>query len=197
MYSSLQLRSTLPAVLDRSPEPVPPPGDRLGSVLVPILVSTSEPRLVFTRRTETLSRHAGEISFPGGLADEGEDATSAALREAEEELGLPPADVSLAGRLPAVHTRVTGILIVPVVGFLDEDPRFSPNAHEIADVLEFPLSELIARGAETDFEFEGGSFRTHVYDVDGHVIWGATARILWSFIDLLEHAVGSGGAVPA
>ena len=197
MYSSLELRSALPALLDRSEEPVPPPGDRLASVLVPVLVSTPEPRIVFTRRTETMSRHAGEISFPGGLADDGEDAATAALREAEEELGLAPADVSLAGRLPPVHTRVTGILIVPLVGFLDRDPRFTPNADEIADVLEFRLSDLIARGAETDFEFEGARFRTHVYDVDGHVIWGATARILWSFIDLLGQVSGTDGAVPA
>jgi 8-oxo-dGTP pyrophosphatase MutT (NUDIX family) len=197
MYTSQALRTTLPSILDRSSDAAPAPEDSLASVLVPILVSTPEPRMVFTKRTDTLSRHAGEISFPGGLADEGEDAASAVLREAEEELGLAAADVTLVGTLPPVHTRVTGILIVPFVGFLERDPRFTPNADEIADVLEFRLADLIAGGAESDFEYEGARFRTHLYEVDGHVIWGATARILWSFIDLLEQAEGSDGAVLA
>jgi 8-oxo-dGTP pyrophosphatase MutT (NUDIX family) len=197
MYSSQELRTTLPSILDRSSNAAPAPGDSLASVLVPVLISAREPRVVFTKRTDTLSRHAGEISFPGGLADEGEDAASAVLREAEEELGLVPADVTLVGTLPPVHTRVTGILIVPFVGFLERDPQFVPNANEIADVLEFRLADLIPGGAESDFEYEGARFRTHLYEVEGHVIWGATARILWSFIDLLDQAEGSDGAVPA
>jgi len=161
------------------------------------VVSTPEPRLVLTKRTDTLSRHAGEISFPGGLADEGEEASAAALREAEEELGLASADVKLVGSLPPVHTRVTGILIVPFVGFLERDPRFTPNADEIADVLEFRLADLVSSGAETEFQYEGARFHTYVYEVDGHVIWGATARILWSFIDVLDRAEGTDGAIPA
>lgn len=190
MYTSQALREALPALLDRVTDVALPAETSLAAVLVPVLVSTAEPRLVFTRRTETLSRHAGEISFPGGLADEGEDPAAAALREAEEELGLQPADVELVGSLPPVHTRVTGILIVPFVGLLEKDPRFTPNADEIADVLEFGLANLVARGAETEFEHEGRMFLTHVYEVDGQVIWGATARILWSFIELLGRAPG-------
>jgi len=185
----------LPGVLDQATEVSLPTDTSLAAVLVPILVATPEPRLVFTRRTETLSRHAGEISFPGGLADEGEDPATAALREAEEELGLAPADVELVGSLPHVHTRVTGILIVPYVGFLATDPRFTPNAEEIADVLEFRLADLVDHGAESDFEHEGRTFQTHVYEVDGHVIWGATARILWSFIELLGGAGGRNGVL--
>jgi 8-oxo-dGTP pyrophosphatase MutT (NUDIX family) len=197
MYSSRHVRETLPQLLDQVIDTTVPPKTSLAAVLVPLLVATPNPRVVFTRRTDTLSRHAGEISFPGGLADQGEDAASAALREAEEELGLRPADVQMLGSLPPVHTRVTGILIVPFVGLVEKDPRFTPNADEIADVLEFPLADLIASGAETDFEYKGARFRTHLYEVDGHVIWGATARILWSFIDLLGQARGSSGAVPA
>jgi 8-oxo-dGTP pyrophosphatase MutT (NUDIX family) len=197
MYSSQELRALLPLFLDRHSDATVPPGDSLASVLVPVLVSTPDPRVVFTRRTETLSRHAGEISFPGGLADQGEDPASAALRETEEELGLAPADVELMGSLPQVHTRVTRILIVPFVGLLAKDPRFTPNAEEIADVLEFRLADLIDRGAESEFEYDGNSFQTFVYDLDGHVIWGATARILWSFIELLRAQGRSGAARPA
>ena len=173
-----------------------PPGTRLASVLVPILTAAPEPRLVFTRRTDTLTRHPGEISFPGGLADEGESLAQAALREAEEELGLAPDDVVLVGALPPVHTRVTGILIVPFVGLLRVDPRYTPNAAEIADVLEFPLADLVAAGALEEWEWEGRLFETHVFDMSGHVIWGATARILASFIELLEPAPATEGGVP-
>lgn len=157
-------------------------------MLAPILGAGPEPRLVFTKRADTLSRHAGEISFPGGLVDRGEEPAAAALREAEEELGLRPWDVELLGMLEPVHTRVTGILILPFVGWLRTDPRFTPNAAEIADVLEFGLADLVARGTEAEFEHDGRSFRTHVYRMDGHVIWGATARILRSLIEVLEGA---------
>jgi 8-oxo-dGTP pyrophosphatase MutT (NUDIX family) len=159
------------------------------AVLIPVLAAAAEPRVVFTRRSDTLSRHAGEISFPGGLVDPGEPLAAAALREAEEELGLAPADVELIGALGPVHTRVTGILIVPFVGFLWKEPRFTPNVHEIAEVLEFPLADLVARGVEAEFEHEGYRFTTHVYEMDGSVIWGATAHILRTFIEVVRRSM--------
>jgi len=176
-----------------SPDQILSEGARPAAVLVPVLVARDEPRLVFTKRTETLSRHAGEISFPGGMADPGEDLAATALREAEEELGLAPADVELLGSLPPVHTHVSGILVVPFVGLLHREPRFTPNAGEIAEVLEFPLQRLIDVGEERWFEREGFRFRTHVFDVDDHVIWGATARILRSFLDVLGKVGGPVG----
>jgi len=186
------LRSTLLSVLGPASGHGPAamdgyPSDTLpAAVLAPILASGAEPRMVFTERTDTMSRHAGEISFPGGLVDEGEPPEAAALREAREELGLRVQDVELLGTLPPVHTHVSGILILPFVGWVTVDPRFTPNAAEIARVLEFPLRELIARGTEEEFEHEGQRFRTFVYDMDGYVIWGATGRILRSLIELLE-----------
>lgn len=165
-------------------------GARPAAVLVPILAEGAEPRIVFTRRTDTLSRHAGEISFPGGLAEGGEDLATAALREAEEELGVRPADVELVGGLPSVHTHVSGILITPFVGLLHGDRPFAPNAAEIAEVLEFPLAALIGAGAEREWEWEGHRFITFVYALEGHSIWGATARILRSLIEALEEGTG-------
>jgi 8-oxo-dGTP pyrophosphatase MutT (NUDIX family) len=185
-----RLRSVLEpvATMDLHAELDVPPQTALAAVLAPIVASERGVRMVFTKRTDTLSRHAGEISFPGGLLDHGEEPATAALREAEEELGLKPSDVDLLGALPPVHTHVSGILILPFVGWLGSDLRFSPNEAEIADILEFPLSELVSRGGETEFEREGRRFQTYVYEMDGHTIWGATARILHSFIELMDAA---------
>ncbi len=186
MISPSAIRDRLAPLLDPAPRVAWMPDTRPGAVLVPILSSTSEPRLVFTRRSDSMSRHAGEISFPGGLIEAGEEPAAAALREAEEELGLAPAEVEVIGALEPVHTRVTGVLIVPFVGLLWADPQFRPNAAEIAEVLEFSLPDLAAKSAITEFVHEGRTFETHVFDMDGHVIWGATARILRSLLDLLE-----------
>jgi 8-oxo-dGTP pyrophosphatase MutT (NUDIX family) len=186
MYPSEELRDRLRSFLDPAPRVEVPAGATPAAVLVPVLGAAPEPRLVFTKRTDTLSRHAGEISFPGGLADPGEELAAAALREAQEELGLSPSDVELVGALEPVHTRVTGILIVPFVGFLWRDPRFTPNAAEISEVLEFPLGDLVTRGREAEFEHDGRSFTTQVYEMDGRTIWGATAKILTTFIDVVR-----------
>jgi 8-oxo-dGTP pyrophosphatase MutT (NUDIX family) len=180
--------------LDPAPLVEVPSDASPAAVLVPILGAAPEPRLVFTKRTDTMSRHAGEISFPGGLVDPGEHLAAAALREAQEELGLAPSDVELVGALEPVHTRVTGILIIPFVGFLWKDPRFTPNAEEIAEVLEYPLADLVAIGRKAEFEHEGRTFTTHVYEMDGQVIWGATAAILTAFIELIRDLVMEEGA---
>jgi 8-oxo-dGTP pyrophosphatase MutT (NUDIX family) len=157
-------------------------GARPAAVLVPVLAAAPEPRIVFTRRNEYLSRHAGEISFPGGLADPGEDLRDTALRETEEELGVRRGDVDVLGSLPPVHTHVSGILIAPFVGLLRVDPILTPNAAEIAEVIEVPLRVLVDVGEVRWLERDGVRFATHVYEVGEHMIWGATGRILHSFL---------------
>ncbi|MGZ4113952.1 MAG: NUDIX hydrolase [Actinomycetota bacterium] len=165
------------------PSPVPPPDTRLAGVLVPLVLG-ERPSAVFTRRTEHLSRHAGEISFPGGLRhDEDGDLRATALRETQEELGLDPAAVDVLGTLPPVHTFVSGILIVPFVGALSERPAFWPNDAEIAEVLEFSLDELVRAESLVEFPREGRVYRGYAYEMPNATIWGATARILH---DLLE-----------
>ncbi len=168
------------------PDAMAPSGEaRPAAVLVPVLAAPPEVRVVFTLRSDDLSRHAGEVSFPGGLADPGETLERAALRESEEELGIAAADVELLGGLPQVHTHVSGILITPFVGLLNEDPVLQPNEAEIAEVLEVPLRVLAEVGEERWIERGGMRFPTQVFDVGGLVIWGATGRILRSFLDLL------------
>jgi 8-oxo-dGTP pyrophosphatase MutT (NUDIX family) len=186
MYPPGPLRDRLRTLLDPAPDFELPDDTAASAVLMPILAAGPELRVVFTKRSDQLSRHAGEISFPGGISDPGERPDQTALRETEEELGLAPQDVELLGALPTVYTRVTAMLIVPFVGMLWADPLFTPNAAEIERVLEYRLEDLYAAGAEADFEWAGNRFRTFVYDMNGSVIWGATARILWSFFELLD-----------
>ena len=124
MYRS-DVRTRLEGSLDPSPSPTAGPGNRLAAVLLPLL----EDRLVLTRRTEHLSRHPGEISFPGGLTqDEDADLAATALRETQEELGLSPEEVEVLGALAPVHTFVSAILIVPFVGVVSGNPAFAPTA---------------------------------------------------------------------
>lgn len=185
MYSADEIRSRLAGVLDPAGGYPDARGERIAAVLVPV-ITEGEPRIVFTRRTDTLSRHAGEISFPGGLADPGETPTVTALRETEEELGVTADLVEVLGTFGTFHTRVLGTVIVPVVGLLASEPAFRPNAAEIQRVLIEPLAALGPLGHESEWEWEGRTFPTYVFDTPGQVIWGATARILRGFLDALE-----------
>ena len=187
MYPS-DLRERLPALLPRRPDPEPAAGDRIAAVLLPVVEGD---RVVFTRRTEHLSRHPGEISFPGGLRhDEDEDLAATALRETEEELGVPRDAVELLGSMASVHTFVSAILIVPFVGLLDEPVAFRPNAGEIAEVLRYPLAELDALETTVEWPRDGRVYRGFAYPmVDGNTIWGATATILHGLLDILRTGV--------
>jgi 8-oxo-dGTP pyrophosphatase MutT (NUDIX family) len=156
-------------------------------VLLP-LIDGPVPSLVFTQRTEELPRHAGEISFPGGLVEAADGELGAtALRETREELGLDPSAVHLAGALSPIHTRVSGILVVPFVGMLEARPEFSPNPGEIAEVLEYPLRALAEVEAMVEWLVDGdGVFRGYAYEMDGRTIWGATARMLHELLELVR-----------
>lgn len=179
---AIDLRARLADALDRDPSHVPPPGDRLAAVLLPVVDGRS---LMFTRRSETMSRHPGEISFPGGLPHAGDrDLAETALRETQEELGIPPSAVEVVGALPPVHTFVSGILIVPFVGMVEGRPALNPNAGEIAEVLEYPIDALADREAEVEWRRDDHVYRGYAFEMGEHTIWGATARILHSLIQV-------------
>ncbi len=176
----------LRASLDPVPTPRPAPGARLAAVLLP-LIAGPEPALVFTRRADDLPRHAGEVSFPGGLQEEGDAGLAeTALRESEEELGLEPAAVDVLGALAPVHTTVSGILVVPFVGMLAGRPAFTPNAGEIAQVLEFSLARLVEAEAEVEWPLGDHVYRGFAYELSGTTIWGVTGRILHGLIDVVR-----------
>ena len=154
------------------------------AVLIPLFGFPRRPGLVLTERRHDLRRHAGEISFPGGRRDHPEEELRrTALREAEEEIGLNPAAVEIAGALPPIGTFVTGYRVYPFVGLIDEELDFAPNPTEVETVLAFEIEPLRASFAMRRLVRRGIPFRTPTYVVDGHLIWGATARIL---ADLLQ-----------
>lgn len=159
------------------------------AVLVALFLASDhqDPHAVFTRRRTDLRRHAGEISFPGGRRDpEDADLAETALREAEEEIGLPRTQVSLLGELPPVSTFVTNYVIHPFVGLIPTGLHWEASPTEVDAVLELPLDALRAGRTRTRMERRGISFETDAYIVDDHLIWGATARILESLLERLQ-----------
>jgi 8-oxo-dGTP pyrophosphatase MutT (NUDIX family) len=156
------------------------------AVLVPVYELGGELHAVFTRRRDDLRRHAGEISFPGGRQDsEAEDLRETALREAEEEIGLSREDVDIVGALSPTPTLVTNYAIYPFVGTIEPGHRWRPSAAEVAEVLELSLPGLLAGHSRQRLLRRGVPFRTDVYELDGHFIWGATARILSDLFERL------------
>jgi len=184
MYPAI--RDALRSALDPDPRPVAPPGDRLAAVLAPLVV-LPEPTLIFTVRAPDLSRHAGEVSFPGGLLDEGEALVDAALRETFEEIGIAPSDVEILGALPPVNTSVSGILVVPFVGMVERPPGFTVSDAEIAKVLSFPVATLAEVESEVEYPRDGGGvWRGWDYELEGEVVWGATGWMLHSLLEIVR-----------
>jgi 8-oxo-dGTP pyrophosphatase MutT (NUDIX family) len=154
------------------------------AVLVPLFIAGDELHVVLTRRRDDMRRHAGEVSFPGGRADpEDADLPSTALREAHEEIGLPPAAVQLIGALQPTPTIATNYAVYPFVGLIEPGFAWEPSAGEVAEVLELPLGALRAGHGRRRMLRRGVPFRTDVYVVGETLVWGATARMLG---DLLE-----------
>ena len=154
------------------------------AVLVPLFVSRGELHAVFTKRREDLRRHPGEISFPGGRRDHPhEELHTTALREAEEEIGLPARAVELVGALQPTPTIATNYAVYPFVGLIEPGHEWRPSATEVAEVMEVPLRALRAGYERRRLLRRGVPFRTDVYVVGEDVIWGATARMV---SDLLE-----------
>jgi 8-oxo-dGTP pyrophosphatase MutT (NUDIX family) len=161
------------------------PGAKHAAVLVPLyLDARGALHAVFTERRADLRRHAGEISFPGGRRDE-EDSNlrDTALRETYEEIGVPPDAVELLGALQPTPTFVTNYAIYPFVGLIEPGFAWVLQEAEVGQVLELPLAAVRAGYARRRLVRRGIPFRTDTYTVGGHLIWGATARIV---ADLLE-----------
>jgi len=162
------------------------------AVLIPLRMRDDGAiNFVFTKRRDDLSKHAGEISFPGGRPEgHDKDLVATALREAHEEIGLLPADVTLLGALPPISTYVTNFAIYPFVGAVAADLQWTPEQREVETVLEFELSNLAAVYERREIVRHGFGFETDAYEIDEHLIWGATARILTTALDRLKPLIG-------
>jgi 8-oxo-dGTP pyrophosphatase MutT (NUDIX family) len=147
--------------------------------------------ILLTVRTDLVEHHKGQISLPGGAADESDrDVEATALRETLEEVGILPDDVELLGRLDDVHT-VSHYRVTPVVGALADAPRgFTPSPFEVAEVLEIPLSHLLdpANLIEERRDRDGVVTIAPAYEYQGYRVWGVTARIVASFLSLFADA---------
>jgi 8-oxo-dGTP pyrophosphatase MutT (NUDIX family) len=193
----LHAADVVAAVADRSPTEAVAPLDTLRSsaVLVALTDGDDGAEVLLTRRSERLSSHRGEISFPGGRVDAGETFEAAALREAFEEVAMSPSSVHLHGRLEPISTMASRSFIVPVVGTLDSHPALTPAAAEVERILWVPLAELTRADTfrEELWDFDGGRRPIFFFELDDETIWGATARILHQ---LLRVALGIVGPEP-
>lgn len=186
--------NALVAQIQRKLESTPPkllnlPGLELrdSAVLVPLVERGGAPHVIFTRRLETLRSHGGQYSFPGGATDP-EDPTPVhtALRETEEELRIPRAAVKVIGMLDELPT-ITQYRIRPVVGVVPSELAYEPSPEEIAEVVEVPLLRLLdpASTRTERWMLRGAARDVFLYDYQGHVIWGATARIVRNFLEVI------------
>jgi len=195
LLSAVTLVERLRASLALEPREGLLPGDLMegatdaskdAAVLVAV-TDRDEPGVIFTVRREHLRTHAGQVSFPGGRCDPGEGAVAAALREADEEIGLPQAIVDIWGTADRYRT-ITGYCVPPVLGLIPPDLQLAPHEHEVADWFEAPLSFVLdaANQQRMSAEFQGRT--RHYYEINwqGRRIWGATAAMLVNLRRRLE-----------
>ncbi len=162
---------------------------RDAAVLVPVVVRESGPTVLLTQRTDHLHHHPGQISFPGGRVEQHDESPlEAALRETEEEIGLARRHVEIIGRLPEYRT-VTGFAIYPVVGLVRPPFELELDDFEVAEVFEVPLAFLLepANRQRHRIEYQGVMREYFAMPWQGRFIWGATAGMLVSLADLLQH----------
>ncbi len=157
------------------------------AVLIPLFKKNGEYYVLLTRRTDKVSHHKGQISFPGGRQDKGEDLLSTALREAKEEMGIEEKDVHILGELDDICTVASDFCISPFVGLVPYPYSFTINCHEIEEIIEVPLSVFLDENKfrEELRERNGEPIRVYFFQHEDYTIWGATARILKELLDLL------------
>jgi 8-oxo-dGTP pyrophosphatase MutT (NUDIX family) len=178
-------------IKQRVPVILPPdPSRRQAAVLLPLFKNATDYHLVFTKRTETLTHHKGQVSFPGGSFEPSDgDLLTTALRESYEEVGIRPEHVSILGRLDDLSTFSTSFTISPFVGLIPYPYPFRPNPIEVAIVFDAPVSVLADPTMGRKYiraRDDGATIEDYEFYVNGHVIWGATARIVRHFLSVLN-----------
>jgi len=181
----------------RTPKPIEGQGSllRRAAVLVPLFKADSEYRVLFTKRTDTVEAHKGQISFPGGRIEE-EDGSplETALRESDEEIGLSRKDVTVLGQMDDARTVSSNYIVHPFVGLIPYPYEFKTSAQEVKELLEVPFHVFLSRdscGENSPVIYEGATYQTPAYRYKGEVIWGATARIMRNLAKMLRESSNS------
>ena len=164
------------------------PNAQAAAVLVPVFEEDGVARLLLTRRSTNLPSHQGQVAFPGGKVHEGESSEAGALREAYEEVGIPPADVDVVGPLEELATVASQFVLAPFVGILPARPTLVVSPGEVARAFDVSVADLMDDDVyhEERWDLRGMSNRPmHFFDVADETVWGATARILFDLLALV------------
>lgn len=185
LRAALAARAPGVAPVDRiASEHLPPGGFTAAANLVPLHEKDGAVHLLLTRRPKHMRRHAGQLSVPGGRIEPGEDALAAALREAQEEIGLDPAHADVLGRLSETLVLQSAFRLTPWVASVPYPYPYVADPQEVDEILHVPLSALLRPGAHRVERREayGLSLDVHFFRLGADVLWGATARIIWELL---------------
>lgn len=191
LRSALEGRTPGAAPVDRvAAEHLPPGGFARAANLVVLDERAGEPRLLLTRRPLHMRRHAGQLSFPGGRMEPGEEPLAAALREAREEIGLEPSDVDVLGRLSETLVLQSAFRLTPWVARVPYPYAYAPDPREVDEILHVPLSALLRPDAHRVEQRQayGMNLDVHYFELGTEVLWGATARITWELLGIWRDA---------
>lgn len=156
------------------------------SVLLLLFAEKNELFVCLIKRPSNMKHHAGQVALPGGRHEPGETPLETALRETWEEIGITADKIEIMGSLSELFVDVSGFLIHPFVGWLEEKPSFKTNPAEVEKTILFPLLKFMNNLEETELETVSGKLKVPCFHFEGEIIWGATAMILSEFYDALE-----------
>lgn len=186
MFDDAALQRLREILAQRPAIEIDAPQHRRACVLIPLIRSDAGWSILFTKRSENLAAHSGQIAFPGGAVEGDETFEEAAVREAEEEVGIPPRHVELIGRLDDVITH-SGFLVAPFVGVIHEPFDVIIQEAEVVEVFQVPVEEILdpANPEVRYIAFQNKKYPAYFYHHGPHEIWGLTGRMLKAFLDLI------------
>jgi 8-oxo-dGTP pyrophosphatase MutT (NUDIX family) len=187
LRAALAARTPGVAPVDRvTPEHLPPGGFTRAANILLLDEGRGEPHLLLTRRPLHMRRHAGQLSFPGGRIEEGEETLAAALREAREEIGLDPSAVDVLGRLSETLVLQSAFRLTPWVASVPYPYPYTPDPREVDEIIHVSISSLLRPGAHRVEQREayGMNLDVHYFELGAEVLWGATARITWELLGI-------------